>query len=206
MVEEELKRICNIPCGPFLRPFAPNCLWNSASCLIVGENPATPIGPDLMTFDEYWQGLTVHPSIFDEAYRASRNGKVSLTSKWTKHLVDSIGIERCLVTNVCWFPAQKPRDVPKDEWRNGAVYLSKLIEFLQPKVIFFHGRRARKFAENYFGIVIDCYLPPSKQNVTVNGVTLYGYHHFSGQGLKKGAKYKPEEDIFQFSLRIREQL
>ncbi len=64
--EVRLRELCNTAMGPYLRPFAPNTEWRSAQVFVVGTNPATPLRDEFASFDTYWHGLTVDPSVFDE--------------------------------------------------------------------------------------------------------------------------------------------
>jgi len=64
-VEDRLREICHTDAGPYLRPFAPNPEWRTAQVFVVGTNPATPLRDEFESFDAYWRGLTVDPSIFE---------------------------------------------------------------------------------------------------------------------------------------------
>lgn len=203
MFEERLKKLCNTTSGPYLRPFSPNANWRKAPLFIVGENPATPLRDEFSSFDEYWQGLTRDPDIFLEKYAFNHRGGTSKTTGWVSQLTRLVGPGECLVTNVCWYPSKPGLSVPKHDRSLGPEYLGQLIEYCEPKVLFFHGNEACKFAENFFGTKVDRYAPPQEQQVVAGKSLVFAYHHFSGQGLRSGAKFKPAEDIPVFAERIR---
>jgi hypothetical protein len=70
--EEWLRSVCHTPDGPYLRPFASNPRWRTAKVFLVGCNPATSIARAQVTFDDYWDGLTVHPEAFEKLYDQER--------------------------------------------------------------------------------------------------------------------------------------
>ena len=85
-----LRSLCNTNEGPFLRPFAPNAQWNSASVIVVGTNPATPLREKFADFDNYSTALTRYPARFEKIYSSKhtvlkRSGLVTGTFRlsWT---------------------------------------------------------------------------------------------------------------------------
>lgn len=204
-LEDRLKEWCDTESGPYLRPFAPNQNWRDAEVMIIGENPATPLRDEYSSFDEYWDSLTTNLTIFDMHYSAQNHGETTKSTTWAKKLIELLEpLElNCLVTNVCWFPVQKSKDIPRNEPSIGQNYLLQLIRFVQPKVIFCHGSKAEEFARNCLGVKVDRYTPPGQQVAVVGGMLVLTYHHFSGQGLRKGARFDPESELPQFVDRIK---
>lgn len=203
MLEEQLKSLCNTPVGPFLRPFAPNPEWKTATCIIVGENAATELRDQFASFEEYWHGLTVEPEIFNRKYAAIRNGRASKTTQGVAGLKQLLAPANCLVTNICWYPAKKYKDAPLSERKLGKERLVKLIEYCKPKVLFFHGAHSSAFAEKHYDIQLDRAMSPLDQNVNVGGIQIFAYHHFSCRGLLKASVQK---DVQLFSERIKQHL
>jgi hypothetical protein len=203
MLEKQLKRICNSISGPYLRPFAPNRDWQNATCIIVGENPATALRDEFATFEDYWRGLTVDPDVFNRKYAAVRNGRSSKTSQGVAGLTQLLAPANCLVTNICWYPAKTYRKAPLHERKLGKERLTKLIEFCKPKVLFFHGAKSSAFAEMYYGITLDRARSPLEQNVQVDGTQIFAYHHFSRRGQSQA---HVERDMQLFSKMIRQHL
>lgn len=203
MLEKQLKFLCNTPTGPYLRPFAPNPEWQTATCIIVGENPATELRDEFSSFEEYWRGLTVEPKIFNRKYAALRNGRSSKTSQGVAGLTQMIAPANCLVTNICWYPAKTYNSAPLSERKLGKERLAALIEYCKPKVLFFHGAESSKFAEKYYSIELDRTKSPLEQNVNVGGVQIFAYHHFSCRGLFKA---EVQRDVQLFSKMIKQYL
>lgn len=204
--EKELKAFCNQPTGPYLRPFAPNPRWQVASVFIIGTNPATPLREQFDGFDQYWTGLTQTPAIFLERYRAEHGGSASKTTENVRKLEKALLPTNCLITNVSWFPAREFAGKARDMLPESREWLSRLIGFCRPKVLFFHGSWARKFAFKTYRVSLDCCAAPQKQNNCVDGMLLLAYHHFSGMGLPSGVHFQPHIDIPAFAERIRAEL
>lgn len=201
--EKELKSFCNQPRGPYLRPFAPNPRWQTASVFIIGTNPATPLRDRFEDFDQYWTGLTRTPAIFWQRYRGAHRGGTSKTTENVKELQEQLSGTNCLITNVSWLPAKKFDRHARVMLSASREMLKRLIDFCPAKVLFFHGRWAREFAREAYGVSLECCLPPQKQNNRVAGMLLLAYHHFSGMGLPKGTRFRPDIDIPAFAERIR---
>jgi hypothetical protein len=201
-IEKELKSFCNQQTGPYLRPFAPNPRWQTASVFIIGTNPATPLRGEFENFDRYWAGLTQTPDIFWQAYCRATPGDTSKTTRNVKEL-ETLSRVNCLITNVSWFPAKRFDRKVRDTLAASSGRLKTLIDCCPATVLFFHGRWARRFAYKAYGVSLDCCAPPQKQNNRVDGKLLLAYHHFSGMGLPKGARFDPEIDIPAFAERIR---
>jgi hypothetical protein len=212
--EKELKSFCNQPRGPYLRPFAPNPSWQTASVFIIGTNPATPLRGEFEDFDQYWTGLTQTPAIFWQRYSPEHDGGTSKTTANVKKLQEALPGTNCLITNVSWFPAKRfdpnvrvtdnVTGTPDSEVLCASSrWLKRLIGFCPAKVLFFHGRWGRKFAREAYGVSLDCCQPPREQNRRVDGRLLLAYHHFSGMGLPKGSHFQPDVDIPVFAERIR---
>ena len=204
--EKELKSFCNQPTGPYLRPFAPNPRWWTASVFIIGANPATPLREQFDDYDQYWTGLTQAPCIFWQRYRAAHGDGTSKTTGNVKELEKELSGINCLITNVSWLPAKKFDREVRGMLFASSEMLKRLIASCPAKVLFFQGCRARTFARNAYGVVLDCCAPPQKQNNRVDGMLLLAYHHFSGMGLPKGARFQPGKDIPAFAERIRRAL
>jgi hypothetical protein len=202
--ETELMAFCNRPIGPYLRPFSPNPDWQTASVFIIGTNPATPLRDQFNEFDQYWTGLTQTPCIFWDRYKAEHPGGDSKTTANVKKLLKELSPTNCLVTNVSWFPAKTFDGDAKAALAASSKMLKGLIGFCAPKVLFFHGRWARRFALESYGVSLDCCAPPQEQHKRADGRLLLAYHHFSGMGLPKGACFKPDDDIKLFAKRIGE--
>jgi hypothetical protein len=203
MLEKQLKCLCNTSAGPYLRPFAPNPEWQTATCIIVGENPATELRDQFSSFEEYWKGLTVEPEIFNRHYAAVRNGRSSKTSQGVAELTQLLAPANCLVTNICWYPAKKYKNSPLSERKLGKERLANLIEYCKPKVLFFHGAESSAFAEKYYNIELDRTKSPLEQNINVGGVQIFAYHHFSCRGL---FKTEVKRDVQLFSKMIKPHL
>lgn len=202
-LEDRLKEWCNTTSGPYRRPFAPNPRWRDAEVMIIGENPATPLRAEYSSFDEYWESLTTNPKIFEKHYSAQHRGGMSKSTKRMLDLIDLLRPLNCLVSNVCWFPALKSKDIPLIERRTSLGYLHQLICFVQPKVIFCHGSKAEDFAREVLGVKTDRYTPPDRQVDVVDRMLVLVYHHFSGQGLRKGAHFDPVSELPQFAKCIK---
>lgn len=217
VLQFELKSFCNQPTRPYLRPFAPNPRWQTASVFIIGTNPATPLRDQFDDFDQYWTGLTQTPAIFWERYRAEHCRGASKTTANVKKLEKALSGTNCLITNVSWFPAKtfersvrvtdNPPDTPDaDVLSASSRRLKRLIGFCPAKVLLFHGRWACRFACKAYSVSLDRCAPPQKQNNRVDGMLLLAYHHFSGMGLPKGVRFQPDIDIPEFAKRIRAEL
>jgi hypothetical protein len=81
--------------------------------------------------------------------------------------------------------------------------LKRLIGCCSAKVLFFHGRWARRFALEAYDVSLDCRVPPQEQKKRADGMLLLAYHHFSGMGLPKGTRFQPDVEIPAFAERIR---
>ena len=199
---DRMKEWCNTINGPYRRPFAPNTEWSNASVFVVGTNPATPMRDEFDSFDQYWSGLTVDPRLYNLRYSAAHSGKASKSTKNARHLLDELTAQNVLVTNVVWYPVSRKRNIPRDEWTFGRQWLNELIDFVCPRAVFCHGADAEDFGRS-LNPDLDRYRPPSEQNEPNDeGMLVQAYHHFSGQGLKKGAKFQPERDLPIFASAI----
>ncbi|WP_158408352.1 uracil-DNA glycosylase family protein [Cupriavidus basilensis] len=203
--EVNLKLHCNVVGGPYLRPFSPNTNWRQASCFIIGLNPATALWEEFSGFEEYWNGLTKEPELFYSRYRAKHRTGQTKTKKSINELTSLIGAEKCLVTNICWYPAPKWRCVPKRELRRHEMQLLKLIDYCQPRVLFFHGKDTVDFVERTYGMTLKPNVPPAEQNVQVGNMQILTYYHLSGLGRKK-EQFNPGRDLPVFADRIRQHL
>ncbi len=202
----QLKDWCNTENGPYRRPFAPNIDWESATVFVVGTNPATPMRDQFGTFEEYWRGLTEDPDLFLCRYRAAHSGGTSRSTANAKHLIESLGPLNVLVTNVVWYPVAKKGDIPGKEWEFGSEWLMKLVEHVQPKAMLCHGKDAETFGKK-LQPDLDRYRSPSDQaKASSDGMLVFAYPHFSGQGLKKGAKFQPGKDFPVFAESIIEHI
>lgn len=200
--EAQLKDWCATACGPYRRPFAPNPQWGTADVFIVGTNPATPLRNEYRSFDEYWDSLTRTPAVFERHYSAQHGGGTSKSTSWTKKLKELLQPLNCLVTNACWFPVQKQKEIPASEWAVSERGLSALVGFVRPKALFCHGAVAEAFAKSLWSAA-DRYCPLDDQNTVVNGTLILCYHHFSGQGLRKGTRFDPASELPRFAERIK---
>lgn len=199
---ENLKGWCNTDTGPYRRPFTPNSEWESATVLIVGTNPATPLRDEFESFDQYWQGLTESPEIFNERYTTAHQGGTSKSTSNANQLLKLLEPLNVLVTNVVWFPVSSKKEIPKSEWEFGQTALTELIRHVRPKVVFCHGADAEAFGKS-LDPAVDRYLPPKDQvNSPWISPLVLAYHHFSGQGLRRGAEFKPQRDFPVFAKAI----
>ena len=198
----KLKDWCYTESGPYRRPFLPNPRWESASVVVVGTNPATSMRDEFDSFDHYWKGITESPDIFYERYRRAYSGGTSKSTSNAKILLKLLDSLNVLVTNVVWYPASSKKQIPKVEWELGFNSLTALIEHIRPKAVFCHGAVAEEFAKS-LDPNIDRYRPAAEQTVVGSGdVLVLAYHHFSGQGLKKGAEFQPQRDFPIFARAI----
>ena len=192
---EQIKQLCETQSGPYRRPFTPNTQWENADVFIVGTNPATPMRSQFDSFEHYWCALTVDPQIYWERYRAAHSGRASKSTANANLLLDLLSPLNVLVTNVVWYPVEKKKFIPKQEWEIGVKALSGLYEHVKPKVVFCHGADAQRFAQQLCPRA-DRYRPLSDQQLnTSNGTLVFCYHHFSGQGLRAGSKFQPRVDF-----------
>lgn len=200
--EEQLKSWCTTNSGPYRRPFAPNPDWHTADVFIIGTNPATPLRDEYDSFKEYWESLIANPASFEKHYSRQHNGGTSKSTKWTNRLIELLQPLNCLVTNACWFPVMKQKDIPVEEWAFAQQGLNSLIDFVRPKALFCHGSVAEGFAKS-LGVPADRYAAPGEQISEIDGMLVLCYHHFSGQGLRKGARFDPASDLPRFAERIK---
>lgn len=187
-----LKRKCYQPEGPYLRPFAPNPAWKKALVFIVGLNPSTPFRGEFESYEQYWDSLTRNPELFLKAYYGKhqcREEEKSRTSRTISELVEYLSPLNVLVTNVYPYPTPDPKLIPKvirKEPLDDRV-LPHLIKVCKPRILLFHGREARSFAERYFKVKLNPYGAPARQShtVTLQGsnypTSLFAYHHFVGR-------------------------
>jgi len=167
--------------------------------MVVGTNPATPMRDQFNSFEQYWQSLTTRPELFYERYRAVHKGKSSKSTGKANILLELLKPLNVLVTNIVWYPVKRKKDIPKEEWEYGENALHALYNHVRPKAVFCHGADAQKFAES-LSSGADRYQPASKQvEDTGSGVLVLTYHHFSGQGLKKGTKFQPALELPVFA-------
>lgn len=187
-----LRNKCNLAQGPYLRPFAPNINWKEAEVFIVGYNPATPFREEFKSFDHYWDSLTRFPEQYAEVYRSKhkkREEERSRTSGRIAEMVAHLYPRNVLVTNVYAYPAADPKELPRWVRQEPAAEraLVRLFSICKPKVILFHGREARLFANKYFGVALDPYVEPARQHTAgtlpAAGTRcwLFSYHHFVGR-------------------------
>ncbi len=190
--EKWLKQKCNSNEGPYLRPFAPNTKWHEAKVFIVGLNPATPFRNEFSSFEHYWEALTRYPERYMEIYRdkyKKDEGERSRTSNRIAEMVALLSPHNVLVTNIYAYPAANPKMIPKSVTVEPLAerVLVRLLSICQPKVLLFHGREARLFANKYFKVELNPYIDPTKQRTssTLPGVNsecwLFSYHHFVGR-------------------------
>ena len=187
-----LKNSCYTEQGAYLFPFAPNPNWTEASVFLVGLNPTESFREEFDSFEHYWAALTRHPELLEEAYRKkygrSANEK-SRTRRRINELVRNLEPINVLVTNLFAYPAVNPCHIPKTLKREPVEerLITRLISICKPRVLFFHGREARLFANSYFKVNLDAYAEPAKQNHTVvlpgasSPSSLFAYHHFVGR-------------------------
>jgi hypothetical protein len=187
-----LREKCYQSTGPYLRPFAPNANWQKARVFIIGLNPSTPFREEFDSFDHYWQSLTHYPTQYQKVYRAKyQKAEVerSRTSRRISEFLSYLEPLNVLVTNVFAYPTPNPLLIPrriKREPFNERI-LCRLIKICEPKVLFFHGREARRFAEKYFAVTLNPYALPKAQGVKVKisnsslGSWVFSYHHFVGR-------------------------
>lgn len=204
--ESDLRAYCDSESGPYLRPFGANASWRSARVVIIGENPATPLRAEFHCFDDYWRALTEFPNEFDAVYRNHRGGAPSKTSRRVQDLCAPIGADQCLITNICWFPAPKPRAIPVGEYDRHLPFLRRLIDFISPSAVLAHGKSAVEFVEKTFAVQLDRYAPVESQGLVVRGTLLLAYPHLSGLGIQRGKKFRPDEDLPVFARSIRAHL
>ncbi len=208
--EQWLKRKCYQPHGAYLRPFAPNPAWKEASVFIVGLNPSTPFREEFESYDHYWDSLTRNPEHYYRAYYHKyqrREDQKSRTAKTISGLVELLKPLNVLITNVCAYPTPNPKLIPK-AIRQEAIderILVSLITVCQPKVLLFHGREARVFADKYFKVKLDPYIEPAKQFTiaylpnTDSPTRLFAYHHFIGRVEKHSVM---NERLKQFAVQM----
>lgn len=51
---------------------------------------------------------------------------------------------------------------------------------------------------------VDRYAPLDKQNTIIDGMLVLAYHHFSGQGLRKGTRFDPDSELPRIAYRIKQ--
>lgn len=187
-----LKKSCYTKRGAYLFPFAPNPRWSEASVFLVGLNPIESFREEFDSFEHYWAALTRHPEMFEDAYRKKYGSSVKERSRTRRRIaefVHSLKPLNVLVTNLFAYPTVNPCHIPKTLKREPveARLITQLISVCKPRVLFFHGREARLFANTYFKVNLDPYAEPAKQNLTVmlpgasSSSSLFAYHHFVGR-------------------------
>jgi hypothetical protein len=190
--ERWIKYKCNTAEGPFLRPFAPNVKWQEATVFIVGLNPATPFRDEFSSFDCYWDALTKHPEQYFDVYRSKYKKNLdekSRTSKRLSEIVTYLSPHNVLTTNIYAYPTTNPKRIPKWVKQESLAerILIRLLSICKPKVLLFHGREARLFANKYFNVELDADIEPAKQRICskLPGVNtqcwLFSYHHLVGR-------------------------
>jgi hypothetical protein len=205
-----LKNKCHSPEGPYLRPFAPNVKWQEATVFIIGLNPATPFRNEFSSFECYWSALTRRPEQYFEAYRdkyKKNEEEKSRTSKRISELITHLSPHNVLTTNIYAYPTTNPKKIPK--WIKheplAERILIKLFAICKPKVLLFHGREARLFANKYFNVELNPYIEPTKQKTSsilpgVNSLCwLFSYHHFVG-------RVKPKNVVSEHIKQLAEQI
>ena len=196
---ESLREFCETDEGPYRRPFSPNPSWESADVLVVGTNPATPMRAEFDSFGQYWNGLTQDPKTYFDRYSVLHGGGTSKSTKHSNLLLGLLEPLNVLVSNVVWFPAQKKKHIPRREWDIGMRAIQGLYEHINPRVVLCHGADAERFAKQLYP-QSNRYLDPKDQMRNVCGDTLVlCYHHFSGQGLRAGARFRPAIDLPAFA-------
>jgi hypothetical protein len=190
--ESWIKSKCHTAEGPYLQPFAPNPNWKKAEIFIVGLNPVTSLREEFESFDQYWMALTKEPTLYEKTQQAKylkQEVARSRTSLRIAELVDYLSPVNTLVTNVYAYPTTKPLSIPP-QYRQEPIperIISRLLIICKPKVLLFHGAEACKFANIYFNVKLDPYLPPGKQNTPgwIRGAPtpsrLFAYHHLVGR-------------------------
>lgn len=211
MTDLELRQSCFRLAGPHLQPFAPNREWKNARVFIVGLNPIAPLREEFQSFEDYWESLTSTPSKYIGQTRNNLSATSECKSRTTKRIIEMVSHLyplNILVTNVIAYPSLKPELIPKEirlEPYEKRV-ITKLIHICRPKVIFFHGREATKYANKIFDVDLNPYVHPMNQGTLAQipnshyKVWLYAYHHLVGR-VDKGNVVS--ERIKQFSARIR---
>jgi hypothetical protein len=192
VAELEIKGKCFTPAGPYLLPFSPNPRWREASVFIVGLNPISPLREEFTSYDHYWDSLVKFPEHYWGAY-ASKYGRNGITRSRTsiriREFCERLHPINVLVTNVFAYPSTDPKLIPLPYRKEPTTerILTKLILACQPKVLFFHGREARLYVKEFFGVDLNPYLPPAAQAYQgwIPGAAepshLFGYHHFVGR-------------------------
>ena len=198
--ETQIKELCATAKGPYRRPFVPNTKWASANVFIIGTNPATPLRKEFASFDEYWNGLTARPEVFEKHYSAKHGGEASKTTKNIRKLVELLQPLNCLVTNVSWYPAKTKKEIPDAEWQLGKCALKTLISHCRPSVLFCHGQPAEEFAQ-WLGASVDRYALPETQEFVMNGMLILAFHHLSGMGIR-GAPFDLPSALQHFTATI----
>lgn len=190
--EHWLKNKCHLSEGPYLRPFAPNTKWREASVFIVGLNPATPFKDEFNSYEHYWNSLTRFPEQYYNIYRGKykkSEEERSRTSQRIRELLTLLSPLNVLVTNVYAYPTVNPLNIPtwiRKEPINERI-LVQLFSICKPRVLFFHGREARIFANKYFGVELNpsthpyCQRTLVKLPATNNSCWLFAYHHLVGR-------------------------
>lgn len=210
--EQWLRAVCNTPCGPFLRPFAPNSEWRNASVFVVGTNPATPLRDEFRSFDDYWRALTHVPDEFRRVYRLKHESGQSKTTRRVSELLKYLSPLNALVTNVYSYPAPKPKLISnfEEQKRISEQIFDFLLTICKPQALFFHGSVAANFARGYFGVSLDPYAPPSAQATFITlpsadtPTWIYAYVHMSGLGVRRGFRVSEmDSHLQQFARQIR---
>lgn len=190
--EEWLRIRCHTQSGPYLRPFTPNPCWQKSRVFIVGLSPVTALRDEFESFDHYWHCVVKATKEYENIalgrYLKPEEAR-SRTSKRLREFSGYLQPARVLVTNISAYPAVDPRLVVRFERQTHDEYsiIIRLLHICRPKVVFFHGREARRFANKYFDVDLDPYLPPDKQIVTAkianvgDRTHLFAYHHLVGR-------------------------
>ena len=187
-----LKNRCYTEEGPYLFPFFPNSHWKEANVFIIGLNPIDSFREEFDSFEHYWQALTQYPEEFEKAYRKKRlqrKEERSRTRKRILELIRRLAPLNVLVTNIFAYPAVSPNLIPRQlkQEADEEKIISHLITICKPRVLLFHGREARLFANRYFNVELNAYAKPRQQQITaiIPGATrpssLFAYHHFVGR-------------------------
>jgi hypothetical protein len=205
-LEKWLKEVCDTESGPYLRPFSPNPNWYSADVIVVGTNPATPLRDQFLSFDEYWDALTRTPEKFEEVYSREHGGGESKTTSNRRVLTDNLNGINVLVTNVVWLPSSSASKIKISEFRSGYGRLKRLLDGINPKVIFAYGGKAVECIFNNYSNVPDKLTPPQQQGKSREEPLVLTFPHLSGQGLPPGTKFRPDEVLPEFAQIIMDRL
>lgn len=203
---DDLKNACETETGPYLRPFVTNRNWNKAQVFVIGTNPATPLRDEFDSFEDYWNSLTKEPARFEEIYSAQHTSGASKSTRRSRFLLEQLQPLNVLVTNAMIYPAKRPKYIPNKAYQRtiGIGSFMFLSSVCKPRAILFYGSEAIRLCRTALGIDLDPYQPISLQNATASWqweTNLFGFPHFSGQGVKAGYKVSEMNNELEFLAR-----